>query len=508
MATLRRSNVLRTGRVFLDSFLFLLVKPRKNSVFLSLWLFLLVCALALYLAPAAHVQEASAKASMQARGGLQVATFDTLQGRVIVNLPDDMAAGDTISGTVVAEPKGNTDDERAKNLAVLQGYVIEMKQQQPSATGRNFSFTSPLSASGFTLQLPSDPAGTTNLSEMRISLADTGGTLTPGATAICPIQPALPGAERHQAPAPNDFRLPTMGQQGRTMEIHGPFAGNSANTRLMYGPAGSSLQDFEKNTENVTGGFGLISPLAESPRKCVFRAPTGTAGAQQLYLKEGKVETSAPYRNVGVNLTAPKTSLVRGERTTLTIRVEGLQGIKQGVPLKLVKGGVVSMEGGDVQTKTIKPDEVQKDGTYATTRGITGQQAGAFTVTATVVVFDVCLQDESNGNQIQFNSTTGDYIFCLPRSAAAVFPSVVAGDSGRAAIAFYGTSPSDASAVAWTGCTLTLQHNAADHSVFAQMNSCTQTGNATLQSASRKIKFTITDRNMADNTCTCGPGVR
>src|SRR6266849_6852518 len=176
MATLRQSNVLRTGLVFLDSFLFPLVKPRKNSVFLSVCLFLLVFALALYLAPAAHVQESSAKASLQTRGGLQVATFDTLQGRVIVNLPDDMAAGDTISGTVVAEPKGSTDDERAKNLAVLQGYVIEMKQTQPSATGRGFSFSSPLSASGFTIQLPPYPAGATNLSEMRISLTDTSGT--------------------------------------------------------------------------------------------------------------------------------------------------------------------------------------------------------------------------------------------------------------------------------------------------------------------------------------------
>src|SRR5258706_16015029 len=41
-------------------------------------------------------------------GGLKVTIFNTANGRVIVNLPDDMMAGDTISGTVVAEPKGNS----------------------------------------------------------------------------------------------------------------------------------------------------------------------------------------------------------------------------------------------------------------------------------------------------------------------------------------------------------------------------------------------------------------
>ena len=37
--------------------------------------------------------------------GLTTTTFDTLEGTVSVNLPDDVAAGDTISGTVTTEPK-------------------------------------------------------------------------------------------------------------------------------------------------------------------------------------------------------------------------------------------------------------------------------------------------------------------------------------------------------------------------------------------------------------------
>jgi hypothetical protein len=41
----------------------------------------------------------------ESASGLQSTTFDTLVGTVTVNLPDDLAAGDTISGTVIAEAK-------------------------------------------------------------------------------------------------------------------------------------------------------------------------------------------------------------------------------------------------------------------------------------------------------------------------------------------------------------------------------------------------------------------
>src|SRR6266852_1166172 len=58
------------------------------------------------------------------RDGLRVVTFDTLAGRVIVNLPDDMRAGDAISGTVIADPKGQTEDERTSNEKILNSLFV------------------------------------------------------------------------------------------------------------------------------------------------------------------------------------------------------------------------------------------------------------------------------------------------------------------------------------------------------------------------------------------------
>src|SRR5258708_9577878 len=101
----------------------------------------------------------------------------------------------------------------------------------------------------------------------------------------------------------------------------------------------------------------------------------------------------------------------------MSVAVEGLRGITQPVPRKLTKGGVVPMQGGEVQTMSIKPSEVQPNGTFTTTRTITGIQAGVWEATATVVVFDVCLQDDNNGNSIMISRDTGDYIFCPGRSS-------------------------------------------------------------------------------------------
>ncbi|MCA1850030.1 MAG: hypothetical protein LC672_02975, partial [Acidobacteria bacterium] len=66
-------------------------------------------------------------------GGAFELTAETLiYGDVKVYLPDDMAAGDTISGTVVAEPKGTTEEERAKNMGVLKGFVLEVDGEKAS----------------------------------------------------------------------------------------------------------------------------------------------------------------------------------------------------------------------------------------------------------------------------------------------------------------------------------------------------------------------------------------
>ena len=70
------------------------------------------------------------KVSSETDSGLYTVTIDTAHGKIRVNLPDDMAAGDTISGTVIAEPSGTNAEERRKNTDELNGYVVEVKTEE------------------------------------------------------------------------------------------------------------------------------------------------------------------------------------------------------------------------------------------------------------------------------------------------------------------------------------------------------------------------------------------
>ncbi len=55
--------------------------------------------------------------------GLKTTVFETPKGKISVNIPDDTSASDEITGTVLAEPAGETQEEKAKNEDELNGYV-------------------------------------------------------------------------------------------------------------------------------------------------------------------------------------------------------------------------------------------------------------------------------------------------------------------------------------------------------------------------------------------------
>jgi hypothetical protein len=470
-----------------------------------------------------------ATSSSTSRDGLRIVTFDTLQGRVIVNLPDDMRAGDTISGTVVAEPKGNTEQERAKNLAAMDYFYINMTTYR----GQGSTMVHVESVQPFTIKLPptitpSPPlknVSTSNSGGLGITLTNTSGSLTTGPTQTVPIEMV---SLNLQSIAPITVQLPTIAQQGRQIEVIRPFDGNSSNTSLNWTKPRTRPQDFEKNTENVSGGFGLI---AESPRKAVFQSPSNVTGPMQVTLKEGTRETKGTFRNVGVNLSAPETNLRKGQKTTLTVQVIGLEGLTKPVPLTLTYGGVITMDGGNYQPLMIQPSQVGADGRYTTTRGITGMQTGGWEATATVVTrpFDFCLQDDSEpARVVLWNTFTGDYIFSCPgcptgQQGSAAGQKRTSGESGgtktggatqsggttttAGPTGTTGSNPvfpaglSGAGTVVRKGCIITLTHNAPDRRVFARLDPCTSSGTTTIETPPTRMKFTITDRNTTDNTC-------
>lgn len=96
--------------------------------------------------------------------------------------------------------------------------------------------------------------------------------------------------------------------------------------------------------------------------------------------------------------------------------------------------------------------------------------------------FDMCLQDDSNGNLLQFNSTTGEYQFTKCRSGLVL--------SGTGSLTTRGSI-------------ITLQDYATDRRVLARIDGSVNKGTASIQVFSQGTTFTIMDRNTTNNTCTC-----
>jgi hypothetical protein len=297
---------------------------------------------------------------------------------VTVHFPDDIRAGDTLSGVVLAEPEGDSEKERQKSQDRLSGLVVEMEGQRARVSEGRARWSIP-AAAGMVLRLL-DPKGK-ELARTAVpfqplpphEFVRLPGVMEDGAGIVQTLKP-VPGPTPKTPPASaDDFRLPSGGQTGRSITCDGPFDGDLATT-------------------TVTLGGKPVRLLAESPRKLVFESPVSATGPAVLRLKERDVEAAVTYRSLAVALAAPTTQLTRGQTTTLSITVSGLAGLSEEVPLELQKSGTVSMSGGDEQVITIKPSDVGPNGSCVFERTLTGLQAGGFGVVATLKVPETAIR--------------------------------------------------------------------------------------------------------------------
>ena len=303
---------------------------RMHAVTRSVW------AVAILFATSTAARAASIIGSLESGPGFHVATFSLASGRIYVNLPDDMAPGDTVSATVNPVPDGAGDSVQARQRQEMGAYSVELAGQRAPATAGLRTFTVPAGAA------------------LAIRLLDERGR--PAAEVKAPLRaPALP---------PSGYRVPSIGQTGGPVRIAGAFDGDLSNSSVQIG--GKPAQ-----------------PMAESPRQLVVRGPEDPSPPAPIEVSEhGRVVASGTYRNVSVRLSAPLTNLLSGQHTTLTITVNGLDALQETLPVRLSNQSpdVVRMEGGEEQTLCVRPDEVSTTGTWSKTRGLTGVRAGGFSV--------------------------------------------------------------------------------------------------------------------------------
>jgi hypothetical protein len=275
--------------------------------------------------------------------GIVTTNLQTPKGTIRVYLPDDATAGDTISGTVTAEPSGKTDEEKQRNAVELNAYVIEIESQKSPVSGGVIQ--------GIHLAPTIRESNVILLDEKGKRIASARFSVSPG-----PPAPVTPG-----------FVVAGVGQTGRPVVVYGPFDGDSSNTKAKIGESNARV-------------------VAESPRKLVVESPRTPVGPGRIEVTENNSTASGRFRNLKIDLTAPKTSLLKGESTELHVEVNGLQGITQPIPIQLQNQSpsTVSLSGGNTQTITIQPSQVQTGGTFPWTTGLTGTRNGGFTINASV----------------------------------------------------------------------------------------------------------------------------
>jgi hypothetical protein len=273
--------------------------------------------------------------------------FTTPAGNTIfVNLPEDLTPGETCSGTVFAEPSGRADASRSAAANEFRSYVVEIAGQKIPAAGKTFELTlTPDLIKGGALEVV-----------LRGARGDVVGR------AEIPVASRTPSR-------PGDVRLPAFVKSGDFLTVECPCDGVITDTDFV-----------------MVGGTKILTVAESQGQRVAFNNSLGIGPAEVEFNERGQ-STKGRINNLGIKLSVlKKEPLKRGERTTLTVEVTGLEDLSEPAPLRLenTTPGIVTMEPANVQQLSIGRADVQRGGRYTAERTLTGIQTGTFHIDGTV----------------------------------------------------------------------------------------------------------------------------
>jgi hypothetical protein len=211
--------------------------------------------------------------------GLKTFAFTMPSGSVEVSLPDDMSAGDTISGTVIAYPSANSAEELADNVNKLNGHVLSLAKVKPLQSKHGWHAAASKEASSSTLKMSIISTGPQGFScivpasekhlQFVLSSEDQSGD---------GIHEVLLASSAPREGESEKLKLPTSGECAKPIRIKGQFDGNSAHC-------------------HVTVGGHTCTVLAESPRQLIFLCPATVTGRTKLEIHTGGKTYSGKFDN-------------------------------------------------------------------------------------------------------------------------------------------------------------------------------------------------------------------
>lgn len=231
-------------------------------------------------------------------------------------------------------------------------------------------------------------------------------------------------------------------------------------TNILFGTVAADETTLLVTINKVTGVATLRATINNAGGAIAF-APDGTLYETSTDLKSGEGFLNTVDPQTGAILSTHATDEFYGG---LGIRSDGVL---------FASGG----REGDI-------DILNPDGT-SVSLGVTGVGAVGDLDFRPMTTFNTCLQDESNGNILQINTTTGEYLFTN----------------------CHGLVLSGTAQVQAKGSYITLQQYGPDRYLLVKIDGVTNKGTATLRLLSTGTVFSILDRDTRNNTCTCGGAV-
>ncbi len=266
--------------------------------------------------------------TISSQKGLTTAVFPTQYGNVKVYLPDDIRPGEQISGTVIAEPKGNNARQTEKNLAELIKYTINLDGNKYAVGAMPETFK---------WLVHQDR-------QVAVPLELLNVTGTKAHELKCNILPVI-GTD----PFEYGCAIPSHALTDAPCRITGSFDGNAANT-------------------NCTLNNQPMQVLAESPRQCIVQYPANAQGPGSMLVAEnGEQKCTRQISGVNMQVTTGDLNLRKGQNTFIDVKVTGLENLPDKATLTIanVTPNVVTMTNGNVQVIPIWPPTDSSHGTFS-----------------------------------------------------------------------------------------------------------------------------------------------
>ncbi|NQU84379.1 MAG: hypothetical protein HQ541_01340 [Mariniphaga sp.] len=283
------------------------------------------------------------------KNGLRTTKFKSEKGEIKIYLPSNLYAGDVISGTVISEPEGKNEKQIKKNSNILNGFTFGFAGKKTPVKKGKEKWTLPKAMETEILPLElTNPKGKTQ-----------GKTNIPANEKVRPITLANRLSEV-------DFYIPSYIVAGEPNMVRGSFDGDFANSLLKI------------NNQS-------IPILAESPRGIFFDPPPNLTGPVELEISENNFRQESTINILELELGADKLDLKKGEQATIFIKVVGLEGLEENVPLEIENlSSNISISGGNHQQHIINPLTDADNGIYSHNVAVTALINGDFAVGVTI----------------------------------------------------------------------------------------------------------------------------